>query len=186
MTPANELTLLLKAWAGGDEQALDRLTPMVYDELRRLAHHYMRRVGNANTLQTTALANEVWCRVADRHALAFNDRVHFFAVCAQMMRRILVDAARARGSQKRGGGLLRINLDEVMIVSRQPDEDLIALHEALTRLAAIDPRKASMIELRFFGGLSVEEAGHVLRISVQSVHRDWKLARAWLLRDMQR
>ena len=150
MTPANELTVLLKAWRGGDGQALDRLTPLVYDELRRLAHHYMRRAGNAHTLQTTALANEVWLRLADRQSLGFNDRVHFFAVCAQMMRRILVDAARARGSQKRGGGLLRINLDEVMIVSRQPDEDLIALDEALTRLAAIDPRKASMIECCVF------------------------------------
>jgi RNA polymerase sigma-70 factor (ECF subfamily) len=185
MMPDNELTQLLNGWKGGDRQALDHLAPLVYEELRRLAHYYMRRAGQANTLQTTALANEVWIRLASRKGLAFNDRLHFFALCAQMMRHILVDAARCRGSLKRGGGGVRIDLDEVMIVSQQRSEDLISLDDALTRLEAIDPRKVRMVELRFFGGLSVEEAAQVLGISVQSVHRDWKLARAWLLRAMQ-
>ncbi|HKD06015.1 MAG TPA: sigma-70 family RNA polymerase sigma factor [Bryobacteraceae bacterium] len=183
---AHEVTLLLKAWASGDDHAPERLAPLVYGELRRRAHYYVRRAGSAQTLQTTAVANEVWLRLAEAHSLNFNDRVHFFAVCAQLMRRILVDAARARGAQKRGGGALRITLDEVAIVSAQKGEDLIAMDDALTRLAAIDPRRARMIELRFFGGLSVEETAQALKISVQSVHRDWQLARAWLLQDLRR
>ena len=185
-TAAHEVTLLLKAWTNGDDHALERLAPLVYAELRRRAHYYMRRGGGAQTLQTTAVANEVWLRLAGAHSLNFKDRVHFFAVCAQLMRRILVDAARARGSQKRGGGALRINLDELAIVSVQKDEDLVAMDEALTRFAAIDPRKARMIELRFFGGLSVDETAQALKISVQTVHRDWQLARAWLLKDLKR
>ena len=184
--PAGELTMLLKAWTNGDDHALERLTPLVYDELRKRAHYYMRRTGGAQTLQTTAVANEVWLRLAGAHSLNFNDRVHFFAVCAQLMRRILVDAARARGSQKRGGGVLRIGLDEVAIVSVQKDEDLIAMDDALTRFAVIDPRKARVIELRFFGGLSVDETAQALKISVQTVHRDWQLARAWLLQNLKR
>ncbi len=146
----------------------------------------MRRAGRAQTLQTTAVANEVWLRLAEAHSLNFNDRVHFFAVCAQLMRRILVDAARARGAQKRGGGALRITLDEVAIISVQKDEDLIAMDDALTRFAAVDPRRARMIELRFFGGLSVHETAQALKISVQTVHRDWQLARAWLVQDLKR
>jgi RNA polymerase sigma factor (TIGR02999 family) len=185
-TASDELTMLLKAWTNGDDHALERLTPLVYDELRKRAHYYMRRTGGAQTLQTTAVANEVWLRLARAHSLNFNDSVHFFAVCAQLMRRILVDAARARGSQKRVGGTLRITLDEVAIVSVQKDEDLIAMDDALTRFAAIDPRKARMIELRFFGGLSVDETAQALKISVQTVHRDWQLARAWLLQDLKR
>jgi RNA polymerase sigma factor (TIGR02999 family) len=183
---AHEVTLLLKAWTNGDDHALERLTPLVYGELRKRARYYMRRTGGAQTLQTTAVANEVWLRLAGAHSLNFNDRVHFFAVCAQLMRRILVDAARARGSQKRGGGVLRIGLDEVAIVSVQKDEDLIAMDDALTRFAVIDPRKARVIELRFFGGLSVDETAQALKISVQTVHRDWQLARAWLLKDLKR
>lgn len=184
--PAHEVTLLLKAWTSGDAHALERLAPLVYSELRRRAHYYMRRAGRAQTLQTTAVANEVWLRLAEAHSLNFNDRVHFFAVCAQLMRRILVDAARARGAQKRGGGALRITLDEVAIISVQKDEDLIAMDDALTRFAAVDPRRARMIELRFFGGLSVHETAQALKISVQTVHRDWQLARAWLVQDLKR
>jgi len=184
--PAHELTLLLKAWTSGDDHALERLAPLVYGQLRRRAHDYMRRARSAQTLQTTAVVNEVWLRLAGAHSLNFNDRVHFFAVCAQLMRRILVDAARARGAQKRGGGALRITLDEVAIMSVQKDEDLIAMDDALTRFAAIDPRRARMIELRFFGGLSVDETAQALKISVQSVYRDWQLARAWLLQDLKR
>lgn len=183
MTPVNEVSQLLKGWIGGDEHALDRLIPLVYDELRRLARHYMRR-SSGNTLQTTALVNEVWLRLAGSDCLEFRNRVHFFALSAKLMRGILVDAARTRGSQKRGGGTPKINLDEALIVPPQRGAALIALDDALTRLAATDARKARIIELRFFGGLSVEEVAETLKISVQSVHRDWRLARMWLRQEM--
>jgi RNA polymerase sigma factor (TIGR02999 family) len=186
-----EITELLKAWGSGDAAALDRLTPLVYDELRRLARRYMRneRAGN-NTLQTTALVNEAYLRLVDAKRVGWQDRVHFFAVSAQMMRRILVDAARARGSAKRGGQVKRVNhssafnLDEIPDVSTGRDRELVAIDDALNTLAEMDPRKARVIELRFFGGLSVEDTAEVLKISPQSVMRDWKLAKAWLTREL--
>jgi RNA polymerase sigma factor (TIGR02999 family) len=185
-----EITVLLKAWASGDAAALDQLTPLVYDELRRLARRYMRNERAGNTLQTTALVNEAYLRLVDAKRVAWQDRVHFFAVSAQMMRRILVDAARARGSAKRGGQVKRVNhssafnLDEIPDVSRGRDRELVAIDDALNALAEMDPRKARVIELRFFGGLSVEETAEILKISPQSVMRDWKLAKAWLMREL--
>jgi RNA polymerase sigma-70 factor, ECF subfamily len=187
-----EITVLLKAWASGDAAALDQLTPLVYDELRRLARRYMRNERAGNTLQTTALVNEAYLRLVDAKRVAWQDRIHFFAVSAQMMRRILVDAARARGSAKRGGQVKRVNhstafnLDEIPDVSSGRDRELVAIDDALNTLAEIDSRKASVIELRFFGGLSVDEAAEILKISPQSVMRDWKLAKAWLTRELAR
>ena len=185
-----EITALLKAWGSGDAAALDQLTPLVYDELRRLARRYMRNERAGNTLQTTALVNEAYLRLVDAKRVGWQDRVHFFAVSAQMMRRILVDAARARGSAKRGGQVKRVNhstafnLDEIPDVSTGRDRELVAIDDALNTLAEMDPRKARVIELRFFGGLSVEETAEVLKISPQSVMRDWKLAKAWLTREL--
>jgi RNA polymerase sigma factor (TIGR02999 family) len=187
---SSEITVLLKAWASGDTAALDQLTPLVYNELRRLARRYMRNERAGNTLQTTALVNEAYLRLVDAKRVAWQDRVHFFAVSAQMMRRILVDAARARGSAKRGGQVKRVNhstafnLDEIPDVSTGRDRELVAIDDALNTLAEMDPRKARVIELRFFGGLSVEETAEVLKISPQSVMRDWKLAKAWLTREL--
>ena len=185
-----QVTVLLKAWAAGDPAALNRLTPLVYDELRRMARRYMRNERAGNTLQTTALVNEAYLRLIDVKNVRWNDRVHFFAVSAQMMRRILVDAARARASAKRGGLMKRadhstaINLDEIPDMSSLRGAELIAIDDALLRLAEFDSRKARVIELRFFGGLSVEESAEVLKISPQSVMRDWKLAKAWLFREL--
>jgi len=187
-----EITGLLKAWAGGDAAALDQLTPLVYDELRRLARRYMRNERAGNTLQTTALVNEAYLRLVDAKRVGWQDRAHFFAVSAQMMRRILVDAARARGSAKRGGQVKRVNhsaafnLDEIPDVSTGRDRELVAIDDALNTLAEMDPRKARVIELRFFGGLSVEETAEILKISSQTVMRDWKLAKAWLTRELAR
>ncbi|MEO8052750.1 MAG: sigma-70 family RNA polymerase sigma factor [Acidobacteriota bacterium] len=185
-----EITVLLRAWSAGDGAALDRLTPLVYDELRRMARRYMRNERAGNTLQTTALVNEAYLRLIDVKNVSWSDRVHFFAVSAQMMRRILVDAARARASAKRGGLAKRVahstavNWDEIPDASSNRGVELIAIDDALKRLAEFDPRKAQVIELRFFGGLSVEETAAVLKISPQSVMRDWKLAKAWLTREL--
>jgi RNA polymerase sigma factor (TIGR02999 family) len=171
--------------------ALDRLTPLVYPELRRLARHYMRGEASGNTLQTTALVHEAYLRLVDAAGVDWQDRAHFFAVSAQMMRRILVDAARARGSAKRGGGRhsshsTTVNLDNIADVGAQRDTELIALDDALNVLAQMNPRHARVVELRFFGGLSVEETASVLKISPQTVMRDWKLAKAWLRRELTR
>jgi RNA polymerase sigma factor (TIGR02999 family) len=185
-----EITVLLKAWGAGDQHALNRLTPLVYSELRRMARRYMRNERAGNTLQTTALINEAYLRLVDVQGAGWQDRAHFFAVSAQLMRRILVDAARARGTAKRGGLGVRVdhttavNLDEIPEVGRSAE--LVSLDDALTALAEIDPRKARVIELRFFGGLSVEETAGVLGISPQSVLRDWKMARVWLKREMRK
>jgi RNA polymerase sigma-70 factor, ECF subfamily len=184
------VTLLLKAWNAGDPAALDRLTPLVYDELRRMARRYMRQERAGNTLQATALVNEAYLRLVDVHNVSWNDRAHFFGVAAQMMRRILVDGARARASAKRGGLVKRVdhstgfNLDEIPDMSTNRGAELIAIDDALQRLAEFDARKARVIELRFFGGLSVEETAEVLKLSPQSVMRDWKLAKAWLTREL--
>jgi RNA polymerase sigma factor (TIGR02999 family) len=182
-TQTVEITRLLRAWGGGDEAALDQLAPVVYGELHRLARRYMHRE-NPGTLQTTALVNEAYLRLVGVTNVTWRDRTHFFAVSAQMMRRILVDAARARVSARRGGHSPRVNLDESIDAAPMRARQLIVLDDSLNALARIDPRKARVVELRFFGGLSVEETAEVLKISPQSVMRDWKLARAWLGREM--
>jgi RNA polymerase sigma factor (TIGR02999 family) len=185
-----EITVLLKAWGGGDPAALDRLVPLVYAELHRMARRCMRNERAGNTLQTTALVNQAYLRLVDAKNAGWNDRVHFFAVSAQVMRRILVDAARARASGKRGGQFKRaghsaaIDFDELPDLGFKRAEELVALNNALDALAQFDARKVKVIELRFFGGLSVEETAEALRISPQSVMRDWKLAKAWLMREL--
>jgi RNA polymerase sigma factor (TIGR02999 family) len=181
----NEVTQLLQAWSRGDETALDRLMPLVYDELRRLAHHYMTRENAGHILQTTALVNEAYLRLIDANTVNWQDRAHFFAISAKLMRRILVQFARSRNSQKRGGGLSHVSLDKAALVSSEQDADLIELDEALTSLAAIDQRKAKVVELRFFGGLNLEETGEVLGVSPDTVWRDWDLAKSWLYREMR-
>lgn len=185
-TKAEGITALLRAWSRGDQAALEQLTPAVYAELHRLARHYMRRESPGNTLQTTALVNEAYLRLVDAANISWQDRAHFFAVSAQMMRRILVDAARARASNKRGGAAQRFDLDSIPEVGYQRANELIALDDALNSLAEIDGRKVKVIELRFFGGLSVEETAEVLGVSPQTVLRDWKLAKAWLQRELKR
>jgi len=180
----NEITRLLKAWGGGDEAALERLAPMVYQELHRMARRYMNREAPGNTLQTTALVNEAYLRLAGAGDVDWQDRAHFFAISAQMMRRILVDAARARRSEKRGGPAAQLNFDQVPDVAPSRGRDLIALDDALNELAKLDPRKVRVIEMRFFGGLSVDQTAEILKISPQSVMRDWKLAKAWLTREI--
>lgn len=187
---AAEITGLLKAWRRGDSAALDRLTPLVYEQLHRMARGYMRNERPGHTLQATALVNEAFLRLVDAQDLDWTDRAHFFAVCARAMRRILVDAARSRAAIKRGGQANRaehssaINLDDLPMPGTEISAQVCALDEALGMLAQLDPRRARVIELRFFGGLTVEEAGHVLQVSPQTVMRDWRLARAWLAREL--
>jgi RNA polymerase sigma-70 factor, ECF subfamily len=181
----SDVTGLLKAWGNGNPSALEQLTPLVYDELLRIARRYLRqRV--PQTLQTTALAHEAYLRLIAAEGLRWQDRAHFFAVAAQMMRRILVDAARARTAAKRGGGVLRVTFSEELEFSADQDTDLLAVDDALTALAKLDPRKARVVELRFFGGLTVEETAEVLQISPDSVMRDWRLAKPWLAREVAR
>ena len=180
----NEISELLVAWGDGDESALDRLMPLVYDELRRLAHRYMRHERAGHTLQTTELVNEAYLRLVNWRAVRWQNRAHFFAVSAQMMRRILVDFARDKQYLKRGGGALRVSLFEVASSAHQPSADLVALDEALTALAKVDQRKGQVVEMRFFGGLSVEEVAEVLKVSKETVMRDWRLAKVWLLREL--
>lgn len=182
--PSQNVTGLLHAWAEGDQSALGRLTPLVYDKLHRLAHLYMSREQDGHTLQTTALINEVYLRLVDSEGLRLQDRSHFFAVSAQLMRRILVDFARARVSYKRGGGAFSISLDDAPSLSCEPGTDVVALDHALKALASLDERKSKVVELRFFGGLSVDETAEVLRISADTVLRDWKFAKSWLQREM--
>lgn len=181
---SHEVTQLLKAWTAGDEQALERLTPLVYDQLRRVAQHYMAAERPGHTLQTTALVHEVYIRLVDCQRVDWQDRAHFFAVSAQFMRRILIDFARSRGYQKRGGGAATISLDEALTVCREPDTNLLALDDALHALAAVDARKSKVVELRFFGGLSIAETAAVLKVSEETVARDWRLSKSWLLRQM--
>jgi RNA polymerase sigma-70 factor, ECF subfamily len=185
-SPRMEVSELLQAWSDGDESALPKLTPLVYQELHRLAHYYMSRERADHTLQTTALVNEAYLRLVRTAKVDWRDRAHFFAVSAQVMRRILVDMARARGYAKRGGGVPHISLDETAFVaSPESDADLVALDEALSALSAIDMRKSQVVELRFFGGLSVDETAGVLKISPDTVMRDWSLAKVWLLRELE-
>lgn len=185
LPPAPEITHLLQAWRAGDDGALDRLTPLVYGELRRLAHARMRQEHPGHALQTTALVHEVYMRLVDARGVDWQDRAHFFAVCARAMRQILVDAARTRGARKRGGAAAAVPFDERLAVSPARDPELIALDEALTQLSAADPRQGQVVELRYFGGLSVEETADVLAVSPQTVMRDWKLAKLWLVRALR-
>jgi RNA polymerase sigma factor (TIGR02999 family) len=177
----SQTTQLLRAWAQGDRDALERLTPRVYRELRRIAGHIMQNERRGHTLQATALVHEAYLRLIDAASVDWQDRAHFFAVSAQIMRRILLDAARKRQAAKRGGKLAKVNLEEVPNLSSGRGRELIALDDALNSLAKVDPRKAQVIELRFFGGLTVEETAAVLKVSPDTVMRDWQLARAWLL-----
>lgn len=182
----HEITQLLRAWGDGRKDAADRLMPLVYTELHRLAKAYMVRERPNHTLQATALVNEAYVRLVDGAQANFADRSHFFAICAQVMRRILVDWARGRRSQKRGGGLQPVELNADQIVSPESEVDLVGLDDALKALEKVDPRKARMVELRFFGGLSVEETAAVLEVSGETVMRDWRLAKSWLRREMAR
>jgi len=179
-----EVTQLLHAWCRGDKEALDKLMPLVYDELHRLAHRYMLREKAGHVLQTTALVNEAYLQLIDASQVKWQDRAHFFAISANLMRQILVHFARARDSQKRGGNYCQVSLDEAAVFRPEPGADLIQLDEALAALAEIDPRKAKVVELRFFGGLSLEETAEVLKVSADPVWRDWDLAKAWLCREM--
>jgi RNA polymerase sigma-70 factor (ECF subfamily) len=179
----SEVTILLQRWSSGDQLALEELTPIVYEELRRLARRYMRGERANLTLQTTALVNEAYLRLVDLKRMSFNDRAHFFAVSAQLMRRILVDHARRR-NLKRGAGVEHISLDEVAVFGPDRNAGLVLLDDAMAALARFDPRKAQVVELRFFGGLSVEETAEVLKISPITVMRDWSSARAWLYREL--
>lgn len=182
---STEVTGLLKAWNNGDQAALAQLAAKVYQELHRVARRYMRNERARNTLQTTALVNEVYIRLVDVKDVDWQHRAQFFAISAQMMRRILVDAARARGSYKRGGGAVKLNVDEVPVLSPEPHASLVALDDALEALSRIAPRQAKIVELRYFGGLSDEEIAEVLKISARSVRRDWQFARAWLMRELR-
>ena len=180
------VSALLRAWSDGDQNAIQALTPLVYDELHRLARHYMRRERFGHSLQATALVNEAYMRLADYTRMRWQDRAHFFAVSAQVMRRILVEHAR-RHNVKRGGGVQHVSLDDVVVGgagSEEVETDLVALDEALVALGRIDPRKVRIVEMRFFGGLTVEEIGDVLKVSTGTVKRDWRAAKAWLHREL--
>jgi RNA polymerase sigma factor (TIGR02999 family) len=181
---SHAVTGLLLAWSQGEQAALDKLVPLVYAELRRIAHRYMNRERPGRTLQTTELVNEAYLRLIDAGQVRWQDRAHFFAISARLMRRILVDFARSRQYVKRGGGAHRATFDEALLVSPAPGPDLVALDDALDGLAVKDARKCRVVELRFFGGLSVEETAEVLKVSPDTVHRDWRLAKAWLAREM--
>jgi RNA polymerase sigma factor (TIGR02999 family) len=180
-----EITALLRAWGSGDQAALDRLTERVYGELRIMARRHMKNERPDNTLQTTALVHEVYIRLIDVNKVDWHERAQFFAMAAQIMRRILVDAARARRSEKRGGMLTKVNLDETAIVSNVADRSILALDEVLTAFSQLAPRQARVVELRYFGGLTEEEIAAALRVSPRTVRRDWELARAWLLRELR-
>ncbi|MGA7634918.1 MAG: sigma-70 family RNA polymerase sigma factor [Terriglobales bacterium] len=182
----DEVTQLLKAWTTGDEKALEKLTPLVYRQLHRAAQRCMAGERFGHTLQTTALVNEVYLRLVDCGQINWQDRAHFFAVSAQLMRRILIDFARSRGYQKRGGGVSPISLDEAPSLGNEPDANLVALDDALKALAAVDERKSKVVELKFFGGLSVQEMSEVLKVSPNTVVRDWRLAKVWLLRELSK
>lgn len=183
---SQDITGLLCAWSKGDQAALEKLIPLVERELRRMAKRYLERGRRDATLETTALINEAYARLIDLKQAGWQDRAHFFGVSARVMRSILVDYARARRSAKRGGGARPLPLEDALAVCRERSADVVAVHEALDALAKVDARKSQVVELRFFGGLSVEEAASLLRISPQTVMRDWRLAKAWLWRELGR
>jgi len=182
--PEQDITKLLQAWRRGDEGALERLTPQVYRELHRAAKRCLRAEHDGQTLQTTALINELYLRLTDLKEIDWQNRAHFFALCARQMRRILTDQARARDAHKRGGGMQTISLDDAPFVSAKPQAEVLQVDRALNALAKLDLRKSRVVELRFFGGLSVDETAEVLKVSPDTVVRDWKLAKAWLLREL--
>jgi RNA polymerase sigma-70 factor, ECF subfamily len=191
MSPSNtpspsaaEVTALLQAWRAGDEHARDRLIPLVYKELHGLAHHYMAGEQSDATLQTSALVNELYMRLVDVRRIGWTGRTHFFAVCANLMRRVLVDVARSRNAQKRGSNAVHVPVDDEVMAHPEQPIDIIALDRALERLAVFDPRKSRVVELRFFGGLDVEETAAALDVSPQTVQRDWRLAKVWLFREL--
>ena len=181
---AESPTALLLAWSRGEADAFDRLVPLIHEELRRIALRYMSRERPGHTLQATALVNEVYLRLIEINQVRWQNRAHFFAMSARAMRRILVDSARARGSEKRGGGIPRVALDDALLVGPMADPSLVALDDALLALEAIHPRKSQVVELRYFGGLSIEETGEALHISPDTVKRDWQFAKLWLLREL--
>ena len=182
---ARDVTQLLRAWSEGDQHALEKLTPLVYQELHRRAHRQMAQERSGQTLQTTALVNEIYVQLIDLRGVSWRDRAHFFALSSRLIRHVLIDAARARASLKRGAGSPHVEFDENLLVSTEPRADVVALDEALTALAAIDQRKSEVVELRFFGGLGIEETAEVLKVSPETVKRDWKLAKAWLRRELR-
>ena len=184
MTSPKEITQLLLAWSNGEQAALERLIPLVHDELHRLARRCMRRERPGHTLQTTALVNEAYLRLIDSSRVHWQNRAHFFAVSAGLMRRILVDFARSRHNLKRGGKVRLLLLDEALVVSQERSRDLVALDDALSTLAKLDLRQSQVVELRFFGGLSIDETAEVLKVSAGTVRRDWSLAKAWLYREL--
>jgi len=186
MTPRPHVTELLVAWGRGDRSALDELVPIVHRELRRLARLQLRGERENHTLQTTALVNEAFVRLVDLHRIRWQDRTHFLSLSARLMRRILVDHARSRNYQKRGGGAVNVTLDEMLVGSVERGADLVALDDALDSLSRVDPRKCQVVELRFFGGLTVEETAEALDVSPETVLRDWRLAKVWLLREVSR
>ena len=183
-TPQHRVTQLLQQWSRGDDAAVVELTPLVYEELRRLAHHYMEGQRPNHTLQTTALVNEAYLRLADQTNPNWQSRAHFFAVAAQAMRQILVSYARSNRAQKRGGGAFKIELDEAAILSPEQSQEIVDLHEALERLETLDSRKAQVVELKFFGGLNYEEIAEVLKIARMTVRRDWEFAKLWLYTEL--
>jgi RNA polymerase sigma-70 factor, ECF subfamily len=184
--PSQQVTALLHAWRTGDDDALARLTPLVYDELHRLAHRYMRGERTGHTLQTTALVHEAYLRLVDSRSVGWQDRAHFFAIAAQLMRRILVDVVRRQRFRKRGGGWRQVTLADGLQLATNVKPDVVAVDEALQELAKLDPRKARVVELRFFGGLSLEETAEALNVSTDTVGRDWRAAKAWLRRELKR
>ena len=184
--PSAEITALLKAWSGGDPAALERLAEQVYPELRRMARRYMKNEHPGNTLQATALVHEVYLRLVDVTKVEWRERAQFFAMAAQMMRRILVNAAHARAAQKRGGRTPKVNIDETAVLSPRPDRSILALDEALTVFSRLAPRQAKVVELRYFGGLTEEEIVAALNISPRTVRRDWDFAKAWLVQELNR
>jgi RNA polymerase sigma factor (TIGR02999 family) len=186
LSSKQQVTLLLRAWSQGDKEALGELYDLVYDELRRLARRYMSRENPGNTMQTTALVNEAYLRLANAEDLKWQDRAHFFAVSANVMRRILIDGARSRHAERRGGDDLPVALDDVPDLAQKSDPDLIALDDALNQLAKVNERQSRVVELRYFGGLSVEETAEILKVSSDTVMRDWRFAKAWLKRELVR
>ena len=184
MPPPDQISELLQSWSQGDQSAIEKLVPLVYDELHRLAKRYMSDERPQHTLQTTALVNEAYLRLVHSSHASWEGRTHFFGVCAQVMRRILVDWARSRRALKRRGDASALDLNEALAAAKQPDSDLVAIDDALTALAAIDRRKGQVVELRFFGGLSVQETAEILKISPETVQRDWKFAKSWLRREL--
>jgi len=180
----HEVTQLLIDWSNGDRAALDKLMPVVEQELRRLAHHYMSREREGHTLQTTALVNEAFVRLVNRKSIQWQNRAHFFGIAAQLMRTILVDHARSHACAKRGGGAGKLELDEALVISQQKASEVIALDEVLKELALLDPQQSRIVELRFFGGLTVEEAAEVMHLSPATIKREWSTAKAWLYREL--